>query len=318
MGKAVIASLAALALAAAAGKAGADQSGVPFWYSGQFASLAAAPTSPGWSLITAPYYYGGSASRTRTFQIGNTLAAGVKSEAALLLLQGGYAPEAKILGAQPYIALGWGWGHNRTSVNLTLSQPALSASRRDSVTGGTDLYPFASLSWNKGNSNWMTYLTGDIPVGAYDARRLSNLGIGHSAIDAGGGYTYLNETTGRELSAVIGFTKNFENGDTHYKNGANFHLDWAASQFLSANWQLGVVGYVYSQLTDDSGSGNRVGAFRSQVAAAGPEVGYLFNFHGRQAYFNVRGYWEFSAKNRLDGRAVFATLSLPLGAAPTH
>jgi hypothetical protein len=33
----------------------------------------------------------------------------------------------------------------------------------------------------------MTYLTGDIPVGAYDPTRLSNLGIGHAAIDGGGG-----------------------------------------------------------------------------------------------------------------------------------
>jgi hypothetical protein len=28
---------------------------------------------------------------------------------------------------------------------------------------------------------------GDIPVGAYDSMRLSNIGIGHGAIDGGGG-----------------------------------------------------------------------------------------------------------------------------------
>jgi hypothetical protein len=38
----------------------------------------------------------------------------------------------------------------------------------------------------------MMYVTGDVPVGAYDSTRLSNLGIGHAAIDAGGGYTYGN------------------------------------------------------------------------------------------------------------------------------
>jgi len=38
----------------------------------------------------------------------------------------------------------------------------------------------------------MTYITGDIPVGAYQSDRLSNVGIGHGAIDAGGGYTYFD------------------------------------------------------------------------------------------------------------------------------
>ena len=47
-----------------------------------------------------------------------------------------------------------------------------------------------TMKWNSGVNNYMTYVTGDIPVGDYDPRRLSNLGIGHGAIDAGGGYTY--------------------------------------------------------------------------------------------------------------------------------
>jgi hypothetical protein len=50
----------------------------------------------------------------------------------------------------------------------------------------------------------MTYLTGDIPVGAYDAKRLANLGLGHGALDGGGGYTYLDPQTDMSfrLSAV--------------------------------------------------------------------------------------------------------------------
>jgi hypothetical protein len=36
----------------------------------------------------------------------------------------------------------------------------------------------------------MTYVFGDVPVGAYDSTRLANIGVGHGAIDAGGGYTY--------------------------------------------------------------------------------------------------------------------------------
>ena len=66
----------------------------------------------------------------------------------------------------------------------------------DTLVGFGDLYPMITLKWNDGVHNYMTYVTGDIPVGAYDPNRLSNMGIGHGAIDAGGGYTYLNPMTG--------------------------------------------------------------------------------------------------------------------------
>jgi hypothetical protein len=200
-------------------------------------------------------------------------------------------------------------------VDVTLSQPVLGVGRSDSLTAGTDLFPVASLAWTGGNDNWMTYVTGDIPTGAYQKSRLANLGIGHGAFDAGGGYTYLNDKTGLEFSGVLGFTYNLENTSTNYKNGIDSHLDWAVSQFLSANWELGVVGYVYYQLSGDSGSGDRVGAFKSRVASVGPEVGYVFTFGGQPAYFNLRGYWEFWAQNRVQGYALFATLSIPLGSA---
>jgi hypothetical protein len=72
------------------------------------------------------------------------------------------------------------------------------------------------------------------------------------------------------------------------------------------------VGYVYYQLTGDSGTGNKVGAFKSRVASLGPEIGYAFTALGQPAYLNLRGYWEFWAQNRLEGHAVYLTLSIPL------
>ena len=302
-------------LAALSPKASADQGGVAFWWSGQFASLAAVPAAPGWSLATVPYFYSGSANKSTTFQKGDTLVGGVNSTVPMLMVQPGYAAEGKILGGQPYVGLAGGLAYNRTSVDLALSPPGLGGTRTDSVTGGSDLYPFASLAWAKGNDNWMAYVTGDIPVGSYQSSRLSNTGIGHGAIDVGGGYTYLNGKTGLEFSGVAGVTYNMVNPATNYKNGVDSHLDWAVSQFLNDNWEVGVAGYVFYQLTGDSGSGDQVGAFKSRVASVGPEVGYAFKFNGQPAYINVRAYWEFWAQNRPEGFALFATLSIPLGRA---
>ena len=197
---------------------------------------------------------------TSRFTRGDSVALGLKSRLPLLLAQPTYAPDTKLLGGQLAVGVGFGYGKNTTQADVSVSPRGIELDRSDSVWGFTDLYPVVSLAWSSGVHNWMTYLTGDIPVGAYDSKRLANIGIGHGAIDAGGGYTYLNQQNGREFSAVLGFTYNFENTSTNYKNGIDSHLDWAASQFLSANWEVGVVGYVYYQLTGDSGSGAKLGS----------------------------------------------------------
>ena len=180
----------------------------------------------------------------------------------------------------------------------------------DSVTGFGDLYPRASLKWNQGVHNFMTYVTGDIPVGAYDSTRLANIGIGHGAIDGGVGYTYLNPLTGYEFSITTGLTGNFKNTDTQYTNGVDWHADWGASKFLSKQLFVGAVGYFYNQLTGDSGSGDRVGAFKSRVIGIGPQLGYLFPAgEGTQGYLNLNGYKEFDEAHRPGGYNVWLTLA---------
>lgn len=302
----------------------ADEGGVGFWFSGQYASMSAIAPTPGWTLTLLPYYYNGSAGSSKAFPRGNTLVTSLDSHLSLLNAQLSYAWDHKVLGGIPMIGVSWGVGNNATAASLLASPLAASAARTlsDSITGGTDLYPIASLSWTKGNDNWMAYVTGDIPTGAYNAQRLSNIGIGHAAIDAGGGYTYLNQQTGLEFSAVAGLTYNWKNADTNYRNGVDSHLDWAVSRFLSENWQVGAVGYVYYQLSNDTYPTDGVigeirqrvlGGFKARVASVGPEVGYVFKMGKQSGYLNLRGYWEFWAQNRLEGYALFATINLPLG-----
>ena len=126
----------------------------------------------------------------------------------------------------------------------------------------------------------MVYVTGDVPIGAYNSSRLANLGIGHGTFDAGAGYTYFNPQTGHEFSGVLGFTANFVNPATQYQNGVDMHFDWGASQFLTKQVQVGLVGYAYKDIGCDSGSGDRVGCFQSQVLGVGPQLG--LHFSGRR------------------------------------
>ena len=291
----------------------ADEGGVPFWMSGQYASMAAVPMATGWSLVVMPYVYSGNADKSKSFQHGTSINAGLSARESLVLMQLGYVAEEKILGGQPYLGVGWGPGTNTTTASVSVVNPSTQLNRSNTSNGSTDIYPLASLTWNQGNNNFKTYVTGDIPVGTYSPTSLAAIGIGHAAMDAGGGYTYLNNTTGLEFSGVLGATYNWMNTQTNYKNGIDSHLDWSVSQFVSQNWQVGIAGYGYYQLTADSGSGDRVGAFKSRIAAVGPQIGYLFNLGKNQAYINLRTYKEFWAQNRVQGYATIATISIPLG-----
>jgi Putative MetA-pathway of phenol degradation len=109
--------------------------------------------------------------------------------------------------------------------------------RENSVTGFGDPIPQASLRWNDGVHNYMTYVTGNIPVGAYDSRRLANLGIGHGAVDAGGRYTYFNPQTGQEFTAVLGFTYNFQNQSTQYADRLQLSARRVAGLYQSQGLQ---------------------------------------------------------------------------------
>jgi hypothetical protein len=296
----------------------ADEGGVPFWLSGSYSSFAAVPQQPGWYMPTQLYYYNGDASGTKEFQRGNTVDSGLSTQAALIFFTPTWVPNEKWFGGQPSFSLTFGGGWNKTTADLSTStvNGTQTLNRSDTDSGGADLYPQAQIAWTSGYNNWMAYITGDMPVGSYSSTRLSNIGLGHTAIDVGGAYTYFNTTGGFETSWTLGFTYNGMNTSTNVQSGVDSHLDWAVSQFLSQNWQVGIVGYVYYQLTADTGSGDHVGSFKSRIASAGAEVGYSFTAWDRQWYANLRGYKEFWAENRVEGYAVFATLSIPLGPAP--
>lgn len=305
----------AAALALACPPATADEGGASVWLPGTFGSLVATPLSPGWSLPLIYYHASQDAGGTKEFPIGGRIGAGVDVRSDLLLAAPTYAFREPALGGQLALNVTGLVGNVGVSVDATLTGPGghvLARNESDSTTGGGDLFPQATLRWNRGNHNFMAYTMADVPVGAYQTGRLANIGLNHWAIDGGGGYTYLDEKTGREFSVAAGLTYNFENPATDYQNGIDFHLGWGASQFLSPKLQVGLVGYWYQQLTGDSGSGAVLGPFKSRVGGIGPQLGYLFDANGRQWYFNLKGYWEFDAKNRPSGWNVWLTAVVPL------
>ena len=83
-----------------------------------------------------------------------------------------------------------------------------------------------------------------------------------------------------------------------------------------------MVGYVYKQLSCDSGSGDRVGCFESQVVGIGPQVGYIIPMGKLQGYINLKAYAEFDGDHRPDGWNAWITFAIsdapPTSASPSH
>src|SRR6516225_9346212 len=109
--KAVLTAIALAFLAAVPGIAPADEGGVRFWIPGFFGSLAATPTTPGWS-VTSIYYHdsvsaGGNVALARDFQIRNvplnltaSFAGNVNASVNFEFLVATYTFATPVLGAQ--------------------------------------------------------------------------------------------------------------------------------------------------------------------------------------------------------------------------
>ena len=67
-------------------------------------------------------------------------------------------------------------------------------------------------------------------------------------------------------------------------------------------------------MTADTGQRPIFGPFESRIRGVGPQIGYEFNLGGVSIYTNLRGYTEFASYRRLQGHAIYATVSVPLSA----
>jgi hypothetical protein len=286
----------ALALSAAVALpavSSADENGVSFWLPGLFSSLVAVPQQqPGWGLTVMNYYdsvgASGSVAASREITIGRfnptvnaNLNVNVNSRVDVGLIIPSYAFATPVFGGQLTLGAMAIVGTNHTALDgtLTLAAGPLAIMRQGTIsqttTGIGDLYPQAIIRWNNGVHNWMVYGTGDIPVGDYSSSNLANIGIGHGAVDGGGGYTYFDPKTGHEFSAITGFTYNLINPSTNYQSGVDWHLDWGASQWLSKTVFIGPAGYFYEQVSPDRGCAPQLCPFESGVIGIGPQLGVV-------------------------------------------
>lgn len=317
-----IASIAAVLIGVAVAtphKASAVESGAGFYLLGSTTTYAGILPPPGTYAIDYNYFYSGSTDFT--------------FETAGLVLDGGvegdvYANVAAPLWVAPGKVLGGNIGflmlipvvNKDVSAGATLSLPpplgvTLSGEISDQATYFGDLVPGFMLGWHFGNWHFKTHTLVNAPTGFWEKGNLANAGFNRWAIDNAAAFTWLDPEIGLEVSAIAGLTYNWENPTTQYKSGSEFHLEYSVVQNFSKQVALGVNGYYYDQITGDSGPGARLGSFQGRVVALGPVMNLNLQLGKLPVSASLRYFREFDVKNRLEGDAGYANITIPLSVA---
>jgi hypothetical protein len=132
--------------------------------------------------------------------------------------------------------------------------------------------------------------------------------------------TYLDTISGRELSLNLGSSINSTNSLTQYRSGSELFFTYTAQQHLSEAFALGLEGYYYRQIGDDTQNGivvntvQPVDAFHSkdplnagpgnhgEAFALGPTISY-----NPSADILLNAHWvhELFAYNRKQGDSLW-------------
>lgn len=314
-----ISGLALLALLTASGNSvRAAEGAAGFYLLGSKGQMAGFLPPPGGYVQNLAYYYFGSTETTLEIA-GVEVAGGVEADVFYDLPAGFWVLPQEVLGGNLALTLFVPVGWKNVSAGIELSGPG-------GVVLGTDIHnnqlavgdpvPGASLGWHAGNWHWNVGVLVNVPIGFWQLRNLANIGFNRAAVDTSVAVTWLDPGIGLDLSAAAGITYNFENPETDYKTGTEFHVEWAAIQNFSPTFGVGLAGYHYRQITGDSGPGARLGDFKGRTTALGPTLNYTFNIGRVPVATNFKYLFEIETRNRLSGDAALLTVTIPLSVPP--
>jgi len=272
---------------------------------------------PGVYFQSNKYYYQGDAGPEIIFEEGGRILADVDVEILFEIPAITWVTNQKILGGSLAFAalmpIGWQEAKVGAEFSPALLPITLSKNLKDDLFSYGDLFLFTILGWNAGDLHWNVAGMLGAPVGDYKLGRIVNMGLNRWVYDVTASATWMNMKTGRELSVSPGITFNGENDDTNYDSGDEFHVEFVAAQHFPNGLTLGVAGYYYDQITDDSGAGAVLGSFKGRTTAVGPFVEYNFKWGGRPVTANARWLREFDTENRLEGDVGVFAMRIPLG-----
>lgn len=174
--------------------------------------------------------------------------------------------------------------------------------------GAMDATLSAAMSWQVtpefshklSVSQWLT--TGKYQTGFYPI-----VGLNRPDTDVSWGATYMEPTNKIELSGTVGVTLEGYNNLTSYRSGTSIHFEEGISKHFDNGVRIGAFSYQYDQITGDSGSGAKLGPFKTRAVGVGPSFGYTTMINNHLVSFTLQAAHEVWVHNRL--RATTGLLS---------
>lgn len=264
------------------------------------------PSGIPFNVLNPMLGYFGSASANREFPFAGLLTADVNANSFAWTPAFQYDLPGKVLGGEyaftlvlPLVEL---------EVNANVVGPTGGSVRRSqSKTGLGDIYfsPF-NLFWKKGNFKVLASFAMYVPSGSFTVGDLANTGKNYWTFNPLAAMNYNNPQNGLEAVAYTGFNFNTENSSTNYLSGHEFYLDFTVNKRFKNGVGVGGTGFVFQQLTGDSGSGALLGSFRGRTVGIGPELSYVTPV-SQNLLFAMEAKWmpEIEVKNRLRGNWIW-------------
>lgn len=177
------------------------------------------------------------------------------------------------------------------------------------------------IGWHAGNFHWITAVSIFLPWGKYELASATpappaidnflNFGKNRASFLPTFSFTWLDPKIGLELSAALSFEFSLKNHATNWQSAPAVILELAALRHWSNGFALGVVGYAYQQIGEDSGFGAErfkaaVGAssLEARVFSVGPIATYSTKFGTTPVRFKLKYVNEFGAKQRFESKVV--------------
>ncbi len=188
-------------------------------------------------------------------------------------------------------------------ISATLKTPGGSSSSTTSGLGDMVFSPFL-IGWHSKNYHSGFAIETTMPTGEYKQNRLANIGRNYWNLELVYAGTYLTDN-GFELSGKFMYDYNFENKDTDYQSGQEFHFDYAIAYHMGP-WTMGAAGYYYQQVTNDEQDGVDVDddGYKGRVLAVGPTLKYDYKNMSLEARYQK----EMLVENRAEGEKFWLKL----------
>lgn len=137
------------------------------------------------------------------------------------------------------------------------------------------------------------------PTGSFDKTDPSSIGLNYWTIAPILAATYISDG-GFEVSGKFQYFFNTKNKDIDYTSGNEFLCDYMVGQHIG-NWNVGVNGFIYKQITDDEVAGVKVNDNLAQNFSAGPAIQYNY----KNMFFNAKYQWDTSVRNLQEGQKLW-------------